>query len=461
MSKLLRLLATAFDTKGYPDDKDPNHWRKINGAPVHIDANGNIDGGAGGKFAGKQWNSSKHPHNPAHYPKPAVTTSDLKKAWAKVAKYQVAMRRAKTQGTFTKQQQNMMTAIKDYQALAQQASPQVQSSFKPNVALANRNATSAVFAPSSNNQATTNQPGAQLNNLANATAQQNLQQSQASGNIGQKGRNVKIYNISKKGVAALSKFAVAFNIPRIGAAWASNDANAIGKAITQYLESKNRNYIKMTAAQAKAMKPTDLYKKIMAVNATDLNPTLTNKSATQRLSMALNLNTPPKVVDSATFNKISQNNKYPVIYRGTENGTYFSGKDCADDFRYGDTTWLGGSACVWGVGLYASTQYGTANRYSCYNSKGIVKMTLDPAKAKVIEWDDLIKLARRHGINDSSYNGCGTNSYGTDRLSMLAIQMGYNVIRITQEIPIVTERRLQIPKSLLRKISIISWIEVV
>lgn len=56
---------TAFevrDTKGYPDDKDPSHWRRINGAPVHIDNEGNIDGGAGGKFAGKQWNSSRHPH---------------------------------------------------------------------------------------------------------------------------------------------------------------------------------------------------------------------------------------------------------------------------------------------------------------------------------------------------------------------------------------------------------------
>lgn len=46
------MLAKATDTKGYPDDKDPNHWRKINGSPVHLDANGNIDGGAGGKFTG-------------------------------------------------------------------------------------------------------------------------------------------------------------------------------------------------------------------------------------------------------------------------------------------------------------------------------------------------------------------------------------------------------------------------
>lgn len=44
MSELLNLLAKAFDTKGYPDDKNPKNWRKINGSSVHLDAYGNIDG---------------------------------------------------------------------------------------------------------------------------------------------------------------------------------------------------------------------------------------------------------------------------------------------------------------------------------------------------------------------------------------------------------------------------------
>lgn len=54
MSKMLLLLSKAFDTKGYLDDKNLENWRKINGAPVNLDNNGNIDGGAGGKFAFKQ-----------------------------------------------------------------------------------------------------------------------------------------------------------------------------------------------------------------------------------------------------------------------------------------------------------------------------------------------------------------------------------------------------------------------
>lgn len=61
MSELLNLLAKAFDTKGYPDDKNPKNWRKINGSSVHLDAYGNIDGGAGGKFNGAKCTVEKLP----------------------------------------------------------------------------------------------------------------------------------------------------------------------------------------------------------------------------------------------------------------------------------------------------------------------------------------------------------------------------------------------------------------
>ena len=33
-------------------DNNPDHWKTINGAHVHVDENGNYDGGAGGKFNG-------------------------------------------------------------------------------------------------------------------------------------------------------------------------------------------------------------------------------------------------------------------------------------------------------------------------------------------------------------------------------------------------------------------------
>lgn len=53
--------ARAFDTlarifakdKTYPKDPDPRHWKTINGSHVHLDKNGNYNGGAGGKFNGR------------------------------------------------------------------------------------------------------------------------------------------------------------------------------------------------------------------------------------------------------------------------------------------------------------------------------------------------------------------------------------------------------------------------
>lgn len=57
--QLLWKLAEAFGArrpvrdKTYPKDTNPEHWRTINGAHVHIDKSGNYDGGAGGKFNGR------------------------------------------------------------------------------------------------------------------------------------------------------------------------------------------------------------------------------------------------------------------------------------------------------------------------------------------------------------------------------------------------------------------------
>ena len=52
--KLLLKLANAFRRAlDYQKDPDPDHWGTINGAHVHKDENGNIDGGAGGALNGK------------------------------------------------------------------------------------------------------------------------------------------------------------------------------------------------------------------------------------------------------------------------------------------------------------------------------------------------------------------------------------------------------------------------
>ena len=57
-------LARALD---YNRDPDPEHWKTINGAKVHVDENGNYDGGAGGKFTGR------HHYGPDWKQKTALT----------------------------------------------------------------------------------------------------------------------------------------------------------------------------------------------------------------------------------------------------------------------------------------------------------------------------------------------------------------------------------------------------
>lgn len=126
MNKLLKLLSRAFDTKGYPDDKNPENWRKINGSPVHLDANGNIDGGAGGKFTGNTWSSTKHQHKPK-----AITKADLDGAWKNLVKYKKSMSQAKTQKTYEKNAANMKSALEEYKKMASLAPTSMQ---KHNVA---------------------------------------------------------------------------------------------------------------------------------------------------------------------------------------------------------------------------------------------------------------------------------------------------------------------------------------
>ena len=46
-------------TLDYEKDPNPEHWRTISGAKVHLDQNGEIDGGAGGNFNGNYWDGKK------------------------------------------------------------------------------------------------------------------------------------------------------------------------------------------------------------------------------------------------------------------------------------------------------------------------------------------------------------------------------------------------------------------
>lgn len=49
------ILAARILDDDYPKDPNPENWRTINGARVHVDDEGNADGGAGGRFNGNKF----------------------------------------------------------------------------------------------------------------------------------------------------------------------------------------------------------------------------------------------------------------------------------------------------------------------------------------------------------------------------------------------------------------------
>lgn len=49
------IIAARILDAAYAKDPNPENWRTINGARVHVDENGDADGGAGGKFNGNKF----------------------------------------------------------------------------------------------------------------------------------------------------------------------------------------------------------------------------------------------------------------------------------------------------------------------------------------------------------------------------------------------------------------------
>jgi hypothetical protein len=69
----------------HPKDPDPKNWRTINGSKVHL-TEGKIDGGAGGKFTGKEWTGkTKHEFTTKEKPKQEEPKSAVKPKAKKMA----------------------------------------------------------------------------------------------------------------------------------------------------------------------------------------------------------------------------------------------------------------------------------------------------------------------------------------------------------------------------------------
>jgi len=200
----------------------------------------------------------------------------------------------------------------------------------------------------------------------------------------------------------------------------------MAKEVALELKKRNKNYGSMSVADAAKQNTRSLRTKLLNISDDQLNPTLANCYGTQRLGMALGWNNPPQVLSQADFDKVAKQSPYPVIYRGVTRSGNYDERTLVDDMKYGDTTWRGGSACCWGVGIYTSTSRSYADQYA---EKIVTKACIDP-KAKVIDWDDLVDEAKKRGIARIDYNG-PSGDVASDMATMLAMQLGYQVIRVT------------------------------
>ena len=91
-------LARALD---YNRDPDPKHWKTINGAKVHLDNNGNYDGGAGGKFNGN------HHYGGPDWKQKKEAVNSLYRAFSSVAAQKQASANAQGNGKGNTSAQNV------------------------------------------------------------------------------------------------------------------------------------------------------------------------------------------------------------------------------------------------------------------------------------------------------------------------------------------------------------------
>ena len=154
---------------------------------------------------------------------------------------------------------------------------------------------------------------------------------------------------------------------------------------------------------------------------------LNHRKTIQYVLQQIGWNDKPTVLTKKEMDDFIQKNNIKgsdILYRGvTKNGSVRA-RDIQDDFRYGERSFMGNG--IYGNGLYfdgPQTAQSYANtRRSAESSPSIIKCVLNPKKAKVIEYDDILKLGKRAALSSAS----DVKTLG----QIEAIKQGYNVIRV-------------------------------
>ena len=146
-----------------------------------------------------------------------------------------------------------------------------------------------------------------------------------------------------------------------------------------------------------------------------------NLGDTQMFIADNGINSKPTVVAKGEVDKIAQQNRTPVIYRGLKNHTDMSATDIANQMMYDPLNKIGYG--VYGDGFYFSDKKSTAATYG----DTVVKATLSP-NAKVIDYDTLIGHFNDRRFRRSALDEFGGSDHGE---SILALSLGYNIIRVS------------------------------
>lgn len=169
-----------------------------------------------------------------------------------------------------------------------------------------------------------------------------------------------------------------------------------------------------------------------ARNSNPLPIELNHRADIQYVLQQLGMNDKPTVLTKKEMDDFIQKNNIKgsdILYRGvTKNGSVRA-EDIQNDFRYGERSFMGNG--IYGNGLYfdgPNTARSYANtRSSADDSKSIIKCVMNPKKAKVLDYDAMMKLGRRVA-------GKGMNAIPADLAGQIeAIKRGYNVIKVDKQ----------------------------
>lgn len=168
------------------------------------------------------------------------------------------------------------------------------------------------------------------------------------------------------------------------------------------------------------------------------------QNGTQALIKQFGINDKPQVVGKGEVDAIAAENGTPVLYRGLVNSSKMTSQEIANQMLNDPNNRIGGG--VFGDGFYFSPSLNMAEQYAG-NSGTIVKATLNPKTAKVIEHKDVLKEMEKysqhptkHTLTDKLWDVCDSPQWGNQGESVMALKMGYNVIKAGNNKYVVIDR---------------------